>query len=137
MTISDDIDGVYRQVIEGDSPAFFADDLYPLMLRGDASALSDLENLVEAGDIRAQYILGFYCLKGCGLGVDYERAVKLFNLAAELGDASAQYNLGICYNLGYGVESDQVKMLEWFQKAAFQGHKAAQEKIEFYSDLSK
>ena len=56
---------------------------------------------------------------------DYEKAVELYQKAADQGNAHAQYGLGNCYFEGEGVPEDHKKAVEWFQKAADQEHEDA------------
>src|SRR6185312_11430136 len=58
-----------------------------------------------------------------------EKAIELYQKAAEQGYAAAQNNLGGCYYNGTGVEKDEQKAVKWYQKAAEQGYAAAQNNL--------
>lgn len=79
---------------------------------------------------RKTYNLVVNYLNGTG-GVEKnpEKAIRLFQKAAENGVASAMYNLGLCYYNGDGVEKDLAKAVEWYQKAAENGDANALEII--------
>jgi hypothetical protein len=53
---------------------------------------------------------------------DYEKALELFQKAAEQGHKNAQFNCGYMYSRGKGTEEDKPKALYWYEKAAEQGH---------------
>ncbi|RUR32753.1 sel1 repeat family protein [Vreelandella andesensis] len=60
--------------------------------------LEILRNLIEKGDPRAHYELGYLYEKGIGLPNDYSKAVCWYRSAAELGSAEAQLRLGLMYS---------------------------------------
>ena len=72
------------------------------------------------------YNQGCQYYKGDGVSVDKQKAVELWQKAAELGNDKAQYNLGACYNDGDGVEKNKEEAVKWFRKAAEQGNAEAQ-----------
>ena len=51
-----------------------------------------------------------------------QKAVELYQKAAEQGHTRAQYNLGFCYENGTGVKQTIQKAVDLYQKAADQGH---------------
>ena len=63
-----------------------------------------------------------YCFGGLGLPKDMQKAVELWEEAAEFGSIDALFNLGHAYYSGQGVEQDETKSAEFFKKAAMQGH---------------
>ncbi len=71
------------------------------------------------------YSQGCQYYKGDGVSVDKQKAVELWQKAAELGNDKAQYNLGACYNDGDGVEQNKEEAVKWFRKAADQGYEKA------------
>jgi TPR repeat protein len=79
----------------------------------NASATAALAGPLESGE--AAYQRG-----------DYEKAVRLFRVAAAQGDADAQFLLGAMYENGQGVEQDYAEALKWYRRAAAQGNAAAQ-----------
>ncbi|EJK49121.1 hypothetical protein THAOC_32033 [Thalassiosira oceanica] len=64
-----------------------------------------------------KYFFGDY-----GLKKDMERAVKLWEQAAELGSVDALFSLGNSYDFGNGVKQDKAKAVAFYAKAAMQGH---------------
>ena len=67
----------------------------------------------EAGDIRAQRILGLMYEEGDGVPQDYQQAVRWYTKAAEARDMQAQYNLGRMYFMGKGVTENYVLAHMW------------------------
>ena len=92
-------------------------------------SLDDVITKAEAGNIKAQSILGFMYAKGRGVSQDYAKAVFWFQKAAEQSDAPAQYNLGVMYHKGVGVPRNYRKAFYWYQKADKQGHAEAQHNL--------
>lgn len=62
--------------------------------RGIREALDILNNLSEANDPRAHYLIGNYYLHGYGTEADASQAIQHYLEAAELGVAEAQYIIG-------------------------------------------
>src|SRR6185312_13494846 len=62
---------------------------------------------------------------GTGVEKNIQKAVELYQKAAEQGDAMAQTNLGVYYEDGTGVEKNFQKAVELYQKAAEQGYARA------------
>ena len=83
-----------------------------------AKALKLARPLAEAGDPRAEAIVGSAYYRGRGVPQDYAEAARWYRLAAEQGDAQAQYNLGLAYARGEGVTQDVVDAHMWFNLAA-------------------
>lgn len=74
----------------------------------------------EAGDAKANYMLGVLCLKGelsSANNSSLTEAVSFFRRAAEAGFADAEYALGYCFFYGLGVEQDYSQAVQWFQQA--------------------
>ena len=61
--------------------------------------------------------LGAMRERGEGVPVDLERAVKLYDRAAELGDYKAQLALARCYAEGLGVPRDEDSAARWKARA--------------------
>lgn len=75
----------------------------------------------EAGDAKANYMLGVLCLKEelpSANDSSLTDAGSFFRRAAETGFADAEYALGYCFFYGLGVEQDYSQAVQWFQKAA-------------------
>ncbi|MDP8232272.1 MAG: tetratricopeptide repeat protein, partial [Candidatus Zophobacter franzmannii] len=56
---------------------------------------------------------------------EYEKAVPLYQKAADLGNNYSQYSLGMCYEFGQGVEADIDEAFKWYLKAAENGNDEA------------
>ena len=90
------------------------------------AAEAELEPLAEAGDARAQYILGVIFQNGLS-GKQYPgSAVAWFRKAASQGYVEAQMELGRMYRDGDGVAQDPEEMIKWYKLAAEQGDVGAQ-----------
>src|SRR5215467_2107725 len=83
-----------------------------------AKALRIARPLAEAGDPRAETVLGSAYYRGRSVPQNDSEAAKWFRLAAEQGDAQAQYNLGLAYARGEGVTQNAVDAHMWFNLAA-------------------
>ena len=94
--------------------------------RPAAQALADLRASAEAGDPKAQFLLGGLYLTGVGVPPDAAEAVAWYRRAAEQGDATAQSNLGAMYAEGLGVPQDAAAAVAWYRRAAEQGDARAQ-----------
>ena len=83
--------------------------------------------LAEAGDVKAQYLLGRLLRFGEGRTHNLRQAVRWFNSAAAHGHSGAQYELGKMYARGEGVAQSYHRAVEWFGLAARVGrHRSAQ-----------
>jgi len=85
--------------------------------------------LAEAGDARAQFMMGTIYEQGLGVPKDLASAARWYRRAAEGGSASAQYNLGIFYQFGKSVPQDPAEAARWLRMAAEQGHGRAQNNL--------
>jgi TPR repeat protein len=94
------------------------------------TAFGEFSNLARIGDPRSMYNLGNMHRKGEGTPVDMERAVQLYQSAAERGHALAQNALGIMYATGQGVEPNDIEAYAWFTVSALQGNLEAQKNAE-------
>ena len=91
-----------------------------------ATALSEWQELADAGDIDACYGMGLLYGNGFGVDMNDDLALKYYGVAAEQGHADAQYNLGVMYQNGWGVPMDEEEGIKWYQLAADQGIVGAQ-----------
>ena len=87
-----------------------------------AFALLEWLPLAKAGDVDAQYNLGWMFFHGEGVEEDYVEAIKWFRLAAEGGLVDAQVELGIMYQNGMGVVVDYDEALKWYHLAEKEGN---------------
>lgn len=85
--------------------------------------------LAEAGNVRAQFMMGTIHEQGLDVPKDLRAAARWYRAAAEGGNASAQYNLGVFYQFGKGVEKDPSAAARWLRRAAEQGHNRAQNNL--------
>jgi len=86
----------------------------------DKKALdAGLVDLANAGNTRAQHLLGYFYATGTGgLAKDTAEAFKWYKMLATEGDDQGQSNLGVCYANAIGVEEDLVEAFKWFRKSA-------------------
>ena len=53
--------------------------------------------------------------------IDYKKAFKLFQKAAQLGNADAQCCMGCCFKRGYGTQIDYAEARVWYDKSSKNG----------------
>ncbi|MCC5887637.1 MAG: SEL1-like repeat protein [Gammaproteobacteria bacterium] len=66
--------------------------------------------------------LAWLHLHGLGVPRHPDRAISLYERAAEAGYGEAQFNLGLLLSQGRIIEPDPARALDWFEAAAAQGH---------------
>jgi hypothetical protein len=88
--------------------------------------LLDLQKQARAGDVGAQYLLGFMYAEGQGVAKDPQEALRWYTKAANQGHVDAQLTVAMIYAEGQGVEKNQQKAVEWYTKAAEQGNASVQ-----------
>ncbi len=99
---------------------------------GDASDIfknkgfEDVLEMAEAGDCRAQFVIGKHYEKGIGALKDPHMAFQWYLKSAEGGYPIAQFNVGECYMDGSGISKNSQKAFEWYLKAAENGHQDSQ-----------
>ena len=91
-----------------------------------ASALSEWQELADAGDPDACYGMGLLYGNGFGVDMNDDLALKYYGVAAAAGHAEAQYNLGVMHQNGWGVPVNEEEGLKWYRLAADQGVVGAQ-----------
>ena len=96
------------------------DDRFPLEERDEAA--EQLEQLAEAGDAHAQYIIGTAYRDGGLLIPDTVKAQKLLERAAEQGIDAAQYALGKLYLSDDVDVHDSAKGIYWLKHSADNGN---------------
>jgi hypothetical protein len=82
-----------------------------------AAAARTFGALAEAGDARAQAILGYMFANGHGVPQNYIAAAGWYRRASEQGHPTAQYMLGLMYDKGQGVPQDYVEAYKWLDLA--------------------
>jgi TPR repeat protein len=100
----------------------------PINLEGGnrPADLRRLRTSAEQGNVDAQTMLGFFCLRGIDLPQDSAQAAQWFERAARQGDVDAQKLLAYRYQEGDGAAMSYAWALEWMRKAAEQGDVDAQ-----------
>ena len=95
--------------------------------RGDnATALSEARKGAQAGEPRAQRLLGQMLLKDSSPRADPREGVTWLKAAAEQGDALARRELGNAYLAGTGVPRNPKEALAWLRKASESGDTISQ-----------
>jgi TPR repeat protein len=102
----------------------------PLTSPIDSPEAAAVRAKAEAGDTASASKLGriYYDGEG-GVPINFNEALKWFQVAAQQGDAFSEDKLGEIYRDGYVVKADNAQALEWFHKAAAQGLPDAQDSI--------
>ena len=96
----------------------------------DEEMIKRLKKRIEAGDTYAIFGLGcLYDHGEYGLTQDHEKALKLWQQAAELGCVSAYYGIGTAYYNGRGVERDEKKANHFDELAAMGGDPVARQNL--------
>ncbi len=90
------------------------------------ASFEDLVRAAKAGDMEAEYRLGYIYEKGRGIPRDYNEAEKWYLMAAGRGHTGAQVRLGKMYAAGHGVKRDYKEAARWFTMAAEHGNAEAQ-----------
>ena len=83
--------------------------LFPLIVMAQGAVHSPGDNEFDKGE---KYFHGYY-----GTKVDYAKALKWYQKAAEKGHTTAQCQLGIMYENGNGVAKDLNEAEKWYMKA--------------------
>jgi localization factor PodJL len=92
-------------------------------------SLDHVTQLANAGNAKAQTIIGLKYLNGEGRAVNEAEAAKWLERAAEAGEPVAQYRLGTLYEHGSGVPADAAKATHWYLASAMQGNRKAMHNI--------
>jgi hypothetical protein len=91
-----------------------------------AAELPDLRSRAEAGDPRAQFVLGLAHEYGyAGLTKNVAEALRWEKLAAEQGIGLAETWVGDFYYDGIGVDIDYAQALAWYRRASEHGYAPA------------
>ena len=99
------------------------DDRFPLEERDEAA--EQLEQLADAGDAHAQYIIGTAYCDGGLLVPDTVKAQKLLERAAEQEIGAAQYALSKLYLSDDADVHDSAKGIYWLKRSADNGNEYA------------
>ena len=87
--------------------------------------LDVLEAKAEAGDVEAQYEMGWRHALGMEMDLDDDVAVEWLEKSAAAGHMLAQNNMGARYYTGEGVTQDYKQAYRFFFLAANQGDRKA------------
>lgn len=87
--------------------------------------LETLEAKAEAGEVEAQYEMGWRHALGMEVDMDDEIAIQWLEKAAAAGHMLAQNNMGARYYTGDGVDRDLMEAYRLFFRAANQGDRKA------------
>ncbi len=90
-----------------------------------APTIAHLTQLANAGNAKAELIIGLKNLDGDGVAINEAEAAKWLERAAGKGEAIAAYRLGTLYERGHGVPADSKKALHWYAVAAGLGNRKA------------
>jgi uncharacterized protein len=93
------------------------------------AALFEWQKLAEAGDAKAQYMLGQMYKDGKGVDRNSGEAIRWFRKSAEGGNPSAGYWLGQLYENGDGVQRNGQEAARWYKLAAEAGNVAAIQRL--------
>lgn len=93
-----------------------------------------LTPLAEAGDARAQLLLGYLHETGETGRPDYGAALHWYRQAAVQGIPEAQYALGLMHELGYGTPVDADAAQYWYGRAIDHGYCPGELDVEAYWD---
>src|ERR1700731_1098753 len=99
---------------------------------GEETRPSDLHSLqqkAQAGDAKAEFLLGWSYMTGAGVSQDYEQAATWYREAAARGSAEAEFGLGYLYEHGKGVGRDYRQAVTHYIAAAQQGHSTAENNL--------
>jgi TPR repeat protein len=82
--------------------------------------------MANAGDARAEYLLGVMSDNGLGpVQLDVAEAARWYQRAAEKNNADAAFALSNAYSVGRGVTVNPNEALKWLTRAAENGHVTA------------
>lgn len=102
------------------SAATVRDGMVALSRHDYVTAARILWPLAEAGNARAQAILGYLFATGHGVPQNYVEAARWYRRASEQGNPTAQYMLGLMYDKAQGVPQDYVLAYMWLNLAVGQ-----------------
>lgn len=78
-------------------------------------AALELSDLLQQGDPKAEYLMGFMYYHGMGVVQDYSKAFELFKDATEKGHIEAQTFLGYLYDEGKGTAVNKKRHLNYIR----------------------
>jgi TPR repeat protein len=99
--------------------------------------LAELQAKAEAGDAKAQLIIGNHYVAGQGVSKDETEAARWYRKAAEQGDHVAQTFLANMYAKGEGVAKDTEEAAKWYRKSAEDGEVMTQKFLGFIFEFGE
>lgn len=93
---------------------------------GYTDTLNWYHRQAEAGDARAQFLLGIKYETGTDVRMDLERAADWFERAARQDFPDAQFKYATMLEAGRGRAIDRTKAETWYRAAALRAHAPAQ-----------
>ena len=108
-------------------------DMYPKVVRSlrepevepDPEVKQFLHDAAIRGSVDAVYGVGKQYMK-----TDVQKAISMFELAAEQGNSYAEYQLGKIYSFGQGVPQNLEVGIEWLKESASHGNEYASALLE-------
>ena len=85
-----------------------------------------LQSKAFEGSTSELFVLARMYSTGDGVRQDKQKAIELYQIAADLGHSTAQFNLAVKYATGDGVEKDEKRAAQLYQLAADKGDPVAQ-----------
>jgi len=90
-----------------------------------ATALDKLTAMANAGDAKAEMLVGLKYTDGEGVPANQVEGAKWLQKAAAQNEPVAAYRLGTLFERGKGVPADAAKATHWYQVAAQAGNRKA------------
>jgi TPR repeat protein len=84
-----------------------------------------LLKLAQSGNSEAQWMTGYYLLKGQGIEKNEQDAFGWFSKSAAAGHPAGMNWLGNCYVNGWGTEKNPSQAIHWYEKSSALGNSGA------------
>lgn len=84
-----------------------------------------LLKLAQNGDAEAQWMTGYYLIKGQGTEKNEQDAFSWFSKSAAAGQHAGMNWLGNCYVNGWGTQKNPSQAIYWYEKSAALGNSGA------------
>jgi localization factor PodJL len=97
----------------------------PARVTAPSNPQQRLRTLAEAGDPKAQLIVGLQYQQGGGAPKNDAAAFAWLSRAAAGNEPVAEFELGVMYKTGRGVNADPPLAFKWFEAAALKGNRRA------------
>ncbi|CAI2161814.1 15628_t:CDS:2 [Funneliformis geosporum] len=104
----------------------------------DTQKYEVFDNIInEHHDNSGMYNLGCCYQYGIGTNIDLQKAIVLYEKAANLDHEMAQFNLATMYKEGNGINKDIDKAIYWYRKSAEQGYQQAHSRLNKLLKINK